>query len=90
MNKKKTTKSEKEVISEFLNTHKLSGMFLIPGEGTFSYFNKEIDRLLILEHAKIELISHDRELEQEAENAINEKRRYNSKDKTQDRPSYIT
>jgi hypothetical protein len=56
----------KDKIEEFLTKNKISGLFYIPGRGTFSMFDNDKDKLLLLEHARIELVAREKLIEKEA------------------------
>lgn len=67
MQKKKSIEDNQEkVILDFFKKYKISGIFRLPNVGTFTYFSSEADKLLILEHAKIELKLKKIQLDEEA------------------------
>ena len=68
---KKDITKEKEEVEKFFNKHKLSGIFLIPEQGTFAFFKNDTARLLILEHAEVERLARKKVLEMEADKIIN-------------------
>ena len=51
----KKKKDKLKEVEDFLEEHNISGIIRIPDYGTFSMFANPGDKLLILEHAQIEV-----------------------------------
>jgi hypothetical protein len=66
--KKSIEANQEKIILDFFKKYKLSGIFRLPKVGTFTYFSSEADKLLVLEHAKIELKLKKLQLDEEALN----------------------
>lgn len=74
MQKKKSIEANQEkIILDFFKKYKLSGIFRLPKIGTFTYYSSEADKLLVLEHAKLELKIKKIQLDHEALNKFFDK-----------------
>jgi hypothetical protein len=62
----------KDKIEDFLKKYKISGLFYIPGRGTFAIWENDKDKLLVLEHASIELGARKKIIEKEINKIVSD------------------
>ncbi len=72
INENKSKEHLMDEVENFLNLHKISGILDIPKVGTFSYFQNDGGRLLVLDRAKIELGVIDNIIENEIKFRVKE------------------
>lgn len=44
-----------DTLEKFLKKHKISGIFFVPNYGSATIFKNDLDKLAVLDHAKLEL-----------------------------------
>lgn len=85
MNKKEKIIKE---VEKFFAKHNVSGIIRIPNAGTYSLFSSDEDKLLVLEHCRVELLAREKYINMEANNIIGINDYNDSKTKSK-LPSYI-
>lgn len=85
MNKKEKILKE---IEKFFEKHEISGIIRVPNAGTYSLFGSEDDKLLVLEHFKVELLAREKYINSEANKLLGWDNSIDKKDKNEVR-NYI-
>ena len=76
MDNKEKIKDELDEIQRFFDKHKISALMRLPYTATISIYHSDADKLLILEHAKIELALQKKLIENEVELRFEDERQH--------------